>query len=104
MEDLFITPITPLQFQKGTGITENDKAETGTIVQSFGDVFRSLVSEAAEAERNFDEQKYLMASGQVESAHDLTIAGSYAQLTIDMVVNLRNKALEAYNELMRLSI
>ena len=104
MEDLFITPITPLQFQKGTGITENDKAETGSIAQSFGDVFKSLVSEAAEAERNFDEQKYLMASGQVESAHDLTIAGSYAQLTIDMVVNLRNKALEAYNELMRLSI
>ncbi len=105
MEDLFITPITPLQFQRGTGILE-DRAETEneTIAQSFGNVFRSLVSEAAEAERNFDEQKYLLASGQVESAHDLTIAGSYAQLTVDMVVGLRNKALEAYNELMRLSI
>lgn len=103
MDELFITPITPLQFRQGMGITE-DKVETDTVAQSFGDVFRSLVSEAAQAERNFDEQKYLLASGQVESAHDLTIAGSYAQLTIDMVVNLRNKALEAYNELMRLSI
>ena len=37
-------------------------------------------------------------------AHSVTIAGSYAQLTVDMLVSLRNKAMESYNELMRMNI
>ena len=39
-----------------------------------------------------------------EDAHSVMIASSQAQLAVDMLVSLRNKALEAYNEVMRISI
>ncbi|HCR83117.1 MAG TPA: flagellar hook-basal body complex protein FliE, partial [Lachnospiraceae bacterium] len=32
------------------------------------------------------------------------IAASEAQLSVDMLVQLRNKAIESYNELMRISL
>ncbi len=104
MDELFMTPITPLKYQRGIGLTEETQPKQENPISSFGEVFRSMVNEAAEAERNFDKQKYLLATGQIENAQTVTIAGSYAQLTIDMVMNLRNKALEAYQELMRLSV
>lgn len=104
MDELFMTPITQLKYQRGVGLTEGTQTEQENPVSSFGDVFRSMVNEAAEAERNFDKQKYLLATGQIENAQTVMIAGSYAQLTIDMVMNLRNKALEAYQELMRLNV
>lgn len=32
------------------------------------------------------------------------VASSQAQLAVDMLVSLRNKAMESYNELMRISL
>lgn len=104
MENLFIIPLTPGQFQAGAeSIGEGRTAgEDGAVM--FRDVFQNMLSEAKEAEENYSQQQYLLATGQIEDAHSVTIAGSYAQLTVDMVVSLRNKALESYNELMRLNV
>ncbi len=105
MDELFFTPITPLTYIKGSGIVEDaGKVGENNGISSFGNVVRSMINEAAEAERNFDEQKYLLATGQIDNAQSVTIAGAYAQLSIEMLVNLRNSALEAYQELMRISV
>ena len=49
-------------------------------------------------------QQYLLATGQIEDAHTVMIAASQAQVAVDMLVQLRNKALDSYNELMRISL
>ena len=48
--------------------------------------------------------QYLLATGQIEDPHTVAIASSEAQLASDVLVSLRNKALEAYNEIMRINL
>lgn len=104
MENLFIVPITPMRIGESNEFPVKEKAVGANGVSMFKDVFQNLVSQTVEAEENYAQQQYLLATGQIDDAHTVTIAGSYAQLSVDMLVSLRNKAVESYNELMRLSV
>ncbi|MFS3127093.1 flagellar hook-basal body complex protein FliE [Nocardioides sp. Bht2] len=44
------------------------------------------------------------ASGDLENIHDYTIAASEAAVTTQLTVALRNKAVEAFTEIMRMPI
>ena len=50
------------------------------------------------------QMEYLMATGQLDNPALLTIASTKAQLSVDLLVQLRNKSMEAYNELMRINL
>ena len=98
---MFIEPIheiKPLDFQWET---EKVKSNSTTV---FGDIFQSALSNVSENEKALEQAQYLMMSGQLEDAHTLPIASSMAQLSIDFLVQLRNKTLDAYNELMRINL
>lgn len=45
-----------------------------------------------------------LAAGGDAEVHDLMIAMSKAQLSVDLLVQVRNRALEAYTEIMRMQI
>jgi flagellar hook-basal body complex protein FliE len=42
--------------------------------------------------------------GEIDSLHDVTIAGVKADLSINLAVEVTNKLLSAYNEIMRLQL
>jgi flagellar hook-basal body complex protein FliE len=42
------------------------------------------------------------ATGDLKDVHDYMIAATQAELTTELTVTLRNKALEAFNEIMRM--
>lgn len=44
------------------------------------------------------------ATGKLENIHDYTIAASEASVATQMTVALRNKAVEAFNEIMRMQV
>ncbi len=44
------------------------------------------------------------ATGKLENIHDYTIAASEASVASQMTVALRNKAVEAFNEIMRMQV
>ncbi len=41
-------------------------------------------------------------TGQLEDVHDYTIAATEAQVALELTVAVRNKAVEAFNEIMRM--
>lgn len=45
-----------------------------------------------------------VATGSVENVHDFTTAASKAQLGVELTVALRNRAVEAYHEIMRMQV
>ena len=99
----FITPIQPLKFGVG-GIT----ADKSSIIEDgpalFKDVFSDAIQNVKDTQKNLEDKQYLLATGQIDDAHTVPIAAAEAQLSVDLLVQLRNKALEAYNELMRISL
>lgn len=102
MESNFITPIQIMDpFKSLTTTQKVDSTENGSLFKS---IFENAINTVKETEYNHEQQAYLLATGQIDDAHTVTIAAAEAQLAVDMLVQLRNTAVESYNELMRISL
>ncbi len=95
--------ITPL-WSKMPLTPEESQVKEETPALSFGDIFRSALQSVNEAQAEWEETDYLLATGQLDNPAVSTIAAAKAEMSIAMLAQLRNKALDAYNELMRISL
>lgn len=94
--------IQPIQFGKLNEVSGNVEQKEGTSM--FKGIFEEAVQNVKDTDKELINQQYLLATGQTEDAHTVMIAASEAQMAVDMLVQLRNKALDSYNELMRISL
>ena len=108
MDDMFITPLQPWHLTETGSVDKGASGQTvieGTEgISAFKSVFEEMIDNVRSTEDNLAKQQYLLATGQIEDPHTVGIASSEAQLASDMLVSLRNKALEAYNEIMRINL
>lgn len=103
MEQMFITPIIPLNSIGNIG--SDKKIASGNAGSSvFQDVFKQAIQNVKDTENNLTTQEYLLSTGQIDDAHTVPAAAAKAQLSAELLTALRNKALESYNEMMRISI
>lgn len=106
MEEMFITPIQPWDRIGESGSatdTSSSPVKGQEGISAFKGIFEEAINNVRETEDNLAKNQYLLATGQLEDPHSVGIAASEAQLSVDLLVALRTKALEAYNEIMRLS-
>lgn len=109
MEDMFITPIQPWgrigETTSAAGASTTLKGQEGISagISAFKGIFEEAIENVRTTDQTLAKNQYLLATGQLEDPHSVGIAASQAQLSIDLLVALRTKALEAYNEMMRLS-
>lgn len=98
--------ITPIQLMKINPVIQTNVENTENNIQNnnFGNIFRNLYQESKKAENDLMEKQYLLATGQIDDAHQVPIAAVKAELATSMLVQVRNKALEGYNELMRINL
>lgn len=105
MASEFITPIqvvgslSPLSDTKAAVKAADN--ENGSV---FKDIFQNAIKDVTDTQANLETQQYLLSTGQIDDAHTVPIAASEAQLAVDMLVQLRNKAVESYNELIRINV
>ena len=86
-------------------ITSNQTApQQKESASAFTDIFQSAIDAVKETDAEKTQMEYLMATGQLDNPALLTIASAKAQLSVDLLVQLRNKSVDAYNELMRMSL
>ena len=83
---------------------EQTTEPTGKSGGAFTDIFQSAIDAVKETDAEKTQMEYLMATGQLDNPALLTIASTKAQLSVDLLVQLRNKSMDAYNELMRISL
>lgn len=93
-----------IQFGKFNEVSGNSNVEKNADSSMFKGIFEEAVQNVKSTEQELTNQQYLLATGQIEDAHTVMIAASQAQVAVDMLVQLRNKALDSYNELMRISL
>ena len=70
----------------------------------FTDIFRSAIDAVKTTDQEKTQMQYLMATGQLDNPALLTSASTKAQLSVDLLGQLRNKSMDAYNELMRINL
>lgn len=101
-----MTPIAPLwdqmPLQPLREMTE--PAAIGGAENAFTDIFQSAISAVKETDAEKTQMEYLMATGQLDNPALLTIAATKAELAVNLLVQLRNKAMDAYSELTRINL
>ena len=117
MEDKFITPLQPFKSMMDVSgisglrtvngrenVVASDEVKGQEGVEAFKSIFEEAIDNVRSTEDTLTRRQYQLATGQIEDPHTVGIAGSEAQLAVDMLVAMRTTALEAYNEIMRISL
>lgn len=90
-------PVHPGQEKKETALDEvKDSA--------FGSIFTSLIQDVKDTDAEFTQAQYLLATGQLENPAQVNIAAYKNQVAVDLLVELRNRALEVYNEIKNMNV
>lgn len=71
---------------------------------SFMDHLSSGIQEVNQKQKTADSMAVQLASGKTENIHETMLAATQAELSFNLMVQLRNKALEAYTEIMRMPV
>lgn len=102
MSQMFITPI---QIGEMPNISIKAPAHNKEGSDSvFKGIFQTAINDVVVSEKELEQQQYLLATGQIDDAHTVPIATAKAQMSVDLLLALRTKAVEAYNEIIRLSV
>jgi len=71
---------------------------------SFANALTNAIGDVRATNDKVTEEAYKLATGQTDNLHDITIASTEANLAVQLFVQLRNKAVSAYQELMNMNV
>ena len=71
---------------------------------SFSDMLKDAIGSVDQASKTADQQVEDVVSGKSENVHEVMISLQKAQLSFQLMLEIRNKALETYQELSRMQI
>src|SRR4051794_13285387 len=72
--------------------------------ESFGNMIGNALNNVNNLQNKSDDLAVKAATGDLTDVHDYTIAATEASLATELTVAVRNKALEAFNDIMRMPI
>jgi len=77
---------------------------TGTPAPNFAKQLQNAIQEVGNLKAEAGEMVDGMVSGEVTEVHDVMIAAKEASLAFDLLLEVRNKLLEGYQEIMRMQM
>lgn len=107
MAMLPIAPISPISVGGPSAIGAGGLGSIGAAAPSgggFGDMLTQALDSVGNASAEVDRLSVQAATGDLSAAHNLTIATSEAQLLTQLTVEVRNRAVEAFNDIMRMQV
>lgn len=85
----------------GPGGAANGNA---TPAAGFGDAMARGLQQVSELEHRADAMAVDVATGGPTKVHELMVATTESALAVDMLVQVRDRALDAYQEIMRMQL
>lgn len=96
----FIPSVAPVM-PTGTEAVNSTSKTTGA---GFGDMLVQGLDNLEAVQDKSDKLAVQAATGDLDAIHDYTIAATEASVTAQLTVAVRNRAMEAFNEIMRMPI
>jgi flagellar hook-basal body complex protein FliE len=72
--------------------------------QGFANELTKALDSLNETQHNAEAQSVKLALGEVEELHEMTVAMEQAKLSLQLAVQVRNKLVEAYQEIARMQV
>ena len=82
--------------------TDNIQEEDGEA--TFLDVFKSLVDNVKETDAQVQQDAIDLMLGDVDDLAQIQVNLEKAAVAVDLLVTVKNKAVDAYNEIMRMTV
>ena len=80
------------------------KPATSEPTTSFTTVLQKATTALEQLDREAVQTQLDLVSGNARDMHTATLSAEKASLALDLVVSVRNKAIEAYQEIMRMPV
>ena len=80
------------------------KSESNQEKLNFGKILTEALNKVNDDQLHADEMDRMLASGEIDNVHDVTIGAQKAQLTLSLAVEIKSQLMEAYKEIMRLQV
>lgn len=89
----------PLQAPSGPLLNKN---ETKAKDQGFADILKGFYQKTNKEIQAADRKIETFATGQPMDIHEVVIATEKADISLNLLIQIRNKLLEGYQEIMRM--
>jgi len=100
-----IRPIKPLNsLEELNNIKQTDTVSKASNQNPFKSIFEDALNNVAQTSQKWNEEVVKLATGETDNLHDVMIASTKYTMSVELLVQLRNKALEAYNEIMHMGV
>jgi flagellar hook-basal body complex protein FliE len=101
-----ISDNTPLGLGQTT-MTKRAGAETAggdASTVTFGDTLKSFIADVNSLQAQAGKAVQDFSSGEAIEVHDVMVAAEKARTSFDLLLEVRNKTIDAYRELMRIPV
>ena len=90
-----------------TGIGASTGVQPASTTQpaggaAFGNALTGAIDNLQQLQGTSDKLAIQAVTGNLDDIHDATLASTRAQVTLELVAGVRNKAVDAFNEIMRM--
>lgn len=99
MDPLTLTGVQPTT---GTGYISNTGGVPATDGSSFATSLTGAVDNVQQLQNTSNELAIKAVTGDLEDIHNATLASTRAAVTLELVAAVRNKGIDAFNEIMRM--
>lgn len=100
MQGINLQPVAPAgAYQAGQGV-----AKSGDVVSGFGDVLRGALATYDQRRVEADSLAAGLVSGQHANIHETMIALEQSSISFRLMTKVQQKALDAYQEVMRMQL
>lgn len=98
-----INPIGPMQGPSGSDISKKIDSQNKDV-PSFKDTLNGFLSDVNEMQQKASESIQKMVAGEINDVHQVMATAEEANVAFNMMMEIRNKVLEAYQEIMRIRL
>jgi len=97
-----VSPIAPVQGVMPTDYVGGASAVSGTDGSGFAASLTGAVDNLQQLQTTSNQLAVSAVTGNLNDIQNATIAATRAQVTLELVASLRNKGVDAFNEIMRM--
>lgn len=106
---MFIVPIstviTPLDsVSRAFGEYNEEAVEQGAATPTFMDVFTKIFNDAVDTNAQKQEDIFQLLLGDTDNLEQIQANIQKAEIATDLLVNVKNSVVDAYNEIIKMSI
>lgn len=99
-----MTTISSITSQAPLALSLPDLNPVSQTEKSFSDFLSSTLDQVNNAQNAGDTAIAKLSTGEAKNMHEVMIAVEKADISLRMLVQMRNKALQAYDDIMKMQI